>query len=87
MGWADVFVEKAEGCRAAAGTLESPASPWAGSAIPGGQSQDCLPPVAGAGKSLTREQFSTMLLGNSLLLHSQAYHSPFSLNGFCQLPH
>lgn len=34
MGWADVFVKKAEGCRAAAGTLESPASPWAGSAIP-----------------------------------------------------
>lgn len=69
-------MEKAEGCWH---LRESPALLSAGFAVPGRQSQDCLPPAAGAGKPLTREQLSTMSLGNSLLLHSQA-HNPFSVS-------
>lgn len=71
MGWVGGSMEKA-----AAGTLESPAFLQAGSAVPGGPSQDCLPPAAGACKPMPREQLPTVWLGNLLLLHPQA-HSPF----------
>ena len=60
--------------------------PLAGSAIPGGQSQDCRPLAAGMHKP--SDQLSTRPLGSSPRRPSPLHRSPFlCLSGLCRVSH